>query len=182
MLVARGCPGAKTETRSWLIMKTQMTLPLLFLTLLPLFSAPQLASAYYDPGVQRWINRDPIQERGFEVLRGMLKAPLQRYLPVGEFAEGQDLYRFVRNDPIQHLDEFGLYGILPPGVPFPAVPPGPGIPCDLPCQNEMNAVVTIAAAGVQVCAISPGTLCRFLLAAELVAANNLSKCLKGYGM
>ena len=37
-----------------------------FLTLLAVLSGPHLASAYYDPGVQRWINRDPLEEPGFE--------------------------------------------------------------------------------------------------------------------
>ncbi len=37
--------------------------PLLWaLALLALLFAPDLATAYYDPGVQRWINRDPRQE------------------------------------------------------------------------------------------------------------------------
>ena len=31
-------------------------------TLLALLSVGQMASAYYDPGVQRWINRDPLGE------------------------------------------------------------------------------------------------------------------------
>jgi hypothetical protein len=41
-------------------MKTQIKPIIWFLTLLALFSAPRLASGYYDPGVQRWVNRDPL--------------------------------------------------------------------------------------------------------------------------
>jgi hypothetical protein len=41
-------------------MKTQMKPMIWSLALLALFSTPHLASAYYDPGVQRWINRDPL--------------------------------------------------------------------------------------------------------------------------
>ncbi len=37
----------------------------LFLSLLLLLPAAR-SSAYYDPGVQRWINRDPAIEPGFE--------------------------------------------------------------------------------------------------------------------
>ena len=45
------------------------------------------ASAFYDPGLQRWINRDPIEEEG-----------------------GINLYAFVDNDPLQQLDPWGLCG------------------------------------------------------------------------
>jgi RHS repeat-associated protein len=40
---------------------------------------------YYDPVLQRWLNRDPIQERG-----------------------GINLYQFARNNPLRHYDSFGL--------------------------------------------------------------------------
>ena len=43
------------------------------------------ASAFYDPGLQRWINRDPIQEEG-----------------------GMNLMRFANNDPVAVIDAFGL--------------------------------------------------------------------------
>ena len=49
-------------------MKTQMKGSLRFLTLVALFSVPRLASAYYDPGVQRWINRDPMSDRASGLL------------------------------------------------------------------------------------------------------------------
>src|ERR1041384_8821384 len=45
----------------------------------------QVASAYYDPGSQRWLNRDPVGERG-----------------------GRNLYNYSRNSPIQLTDAFGL--------------------------------------------------------------------------
>jgi len=41
-------------------MKTQSKALVWTLALLALLSATNLASAYYDPGVQRWINRDPL--------------------------------------------------------------------------------------------------------------------------
>jgi hypothetical protein len=69
-------------------MKTQMNPMILLLTLLVLFSAPQLASAYYDPGVQRWINRDPIDEEG-----------------------GVNLYQYVLNAPVNAVDIRGLAGV-----------------------------------------------------------------------
>jgi hypothetical protein len=67
--------------------------PILRLLYLALFAAPNLASAHYDPGVQRWINRDPVQEHG-----------------------GGHLYRFVGNNPGAWIDACGL-GLLDPGGP-----------------------------------------------------------------
>ena len=67
-------------------------------TLLALLSASHLARAYYDPGTQRWINRDPLGDPGFELLR-------QRGL---RMTLDPNAYRFVQNDPVDHLDELGL--------------------------------------------------------------------------
>lgn len=46
----------------------------------------------------KWLNRDPIAEIGFELLRG--RRPLHK--------TDADLYEFVRNDPIQFVDSYGL--------------------------------------------------------------------------
>jgi hypothetical protein len=53
-----------TEKRIERIMKTRTKPLLLALAFLAVLSAPNLASAYYDPGIQRWINRDPLAEGG----------------------------------------------------------------------------------------------------------------------
>jgi RHS repeat-associated protein len=42
---------------------------------------------WYDPNLQRWLNQDPIGERG-----------------------GLNLYRFVNNDPVNKIDRLGLWG------------------------------------------------------------------------
>ena len=60
--------------------------PILVLALL-LLTWLQTAFAYYDPGVQKWLNRDPIQERG-----------------------GVNLYAFVANAPPNAVDQNGLVG------------------------------------------------------------------------
>jgi len=57
------------------------------------------ALAFYDPGVQRWINRDPLGELGFEILGGGA---------VGVPADGPNLYGFVGNSPTYEVDAFGL--------------------------------------------------------------------------
>ena len=68
--------------------------------LLPLLAlSAQSVSAFYDPSLGRWINRDPIQERG-----------------------GLDLYIFNHNSPIQTYDAFGLIAPIPGGGYTP--PPG----------------------------------------------------------
>ena len=63
-------------------------------TLLALLSVGQMASAYYDPGVQRWINRDPVEEHG-----------------------GLNLFRFAANDPLDRVDVRGLLVAPPPTMP-----------------------------------------------------------------
>ena len=66
-------------------MKAQLRPPLWALSLLALLSTANLASAYYDPGVQRWINRDPMTEDG-----------------------DLNLYRFVGNTVPNAVDAKGL--------------------------------------------------------------------------
>jgi RHS repeat-associated protein len=61
----------------------------------------QCGRCFYDPGLQRWLNRDPIGELG-----------------------GLNLYTFARNDSVDKYDAFGL---LPP-VDIPGQPGWPGFP------------------------------------------------------
>jgi RHS repeat-associated protein len=83
-------------------MKRQMKPMVRLVTLLILVFLPHLASAYYDPGVQRWINRDPVGEPGFEAVRGQGQA---------EPAADQNQYVFVGNNPVASADPLGLeYG------------------------------------------------------------------------
>lgn len=57
------------------------------------------ASAFYDAGLGRWINRDPIGERGFEKLRRADEINMS----------GRDNpYLFVENSPIAYIDVHGL--------------------------------------------------------------------------
>ena len=100
-------------------MKTQIRLLLGFLTVLAMLSGPRLASAYYDPGVQRWINRDPIGELG-----------------------GVNLYTFVSNKPLALVDTFGLAGrppTPPPQPPFLYWPPNVGGNCSSAQQSLCSA-------------------------------------------
>ena len=55
------------------------------------FGIVEVANAFYDPGLQRWINRDPIQEEG-----------------------GINLYQPVNNDHVNSVDVFGLSSLCNP--------------------------------------------------------------------
>lgn len=91
------------------IMKSSVT-SLLFLLLL-LLPIPR-ASAYYDPGVQRWVNRDPINEPGFEALPRRTGAVV-----LMGATQSPSLFTFVGNRPVRGLDTFGLQMV---GLPFPS--------------------------------------------------------------
>ncbi|HOC57000.1 MAG TPA: hypothetical protein PKI20_15390 [Verrucomicrobiota bacterium] len=77
---------------------------MLFLVLLP----AERASAYYDPGVQRWINRDPIDDIA------MRAALFQRQVAVlGRGHKALDVrnntFCYAGNDPADRVDPCGLY-------------------------------------------------------------------------
>ena len=57
---------------------------------------------FYNPGWGRWINRDPIGEAG-----------------------GSNLYAMVGNDPINVIDDYGLF--VPAAAPIVATPVGAGV-------------------------------------------------------
>jgi RHS repeat-associated protein len=55
---------------------------------------------FYDPGLQRWMNRDPIQDEGFSV---------SSHEEVSTRASAElNLYGFVNNDPLNKRDPLGL--------------------------------------------------------------------------
>lgn len=64
--------------------------PFLFSILLFL-SVIQQAAAVYDPTVGRWLSRDP--------------------LPSAEILQGTNLYAYVRENPINSTDRYGLFGV-----------------------------------------------------------------------
>jgi uncharacterized protein RhaS with RHS repeats len=108
----------------------------LILGLLLLLAAwPHRASAYYDPGVQRWVNRDPIADAGFQVTRSRApRAPGGKPNPHG----------FVGNTPVNNLDSLGLEVWGGKGVPPPA-PLNDPCPCGEPAA-QIRAVGPLDAA------------------------------------
>ncbi len=65
----------------------------MLLALLVYFSSLSTVSAFYDPGSQRWLNRDPIGEGG-----------------------GVNLYAYVGNDPVNEADPEGMSSLYEPGM------------------------------------------------------------------
>jgi RHS repeat-associated protein len=62
---------------------------------------------FYDPVLQRWLNRDPLGEPGYEVALGAWPAKAIHVLPLGELIEDINLYRCVNNDQIDNVDTDG---------------------------------------------------------------------------
>jgi RHS repeat-associated protein len=64
---------------------------------------------YYDPNLQRWVNRDPFRETGFEVAISQSQTQSGR---IGLVAErgNPNLFAFLHNRPVNDLDAFGLCG------------------------------------------------------------------------
>jgi RHS repeat-associated protein len=67
---------------------------------------------FYDPNLQRWLDRDPIEESG-----------------------GMNLYELCKDNPICYVDLYGkqLVIIIPPNLP--TQPTSPSSPTPVPCDN-----------------------------------------------
>jgi RHS repeat-associated protein len=63
---------------------------------------------FYDPNLQRWLNRDPLGEIGFEVTRDGLSLVLLQVMYIDAISGESDLYDFVRNSPTAMFDSLGL--------------------------------------------------------------------------
>lgn len=64
-----------------------------------LLSVSQLASAFYDPTLSRWLNRDPSFDLGFRDLPHI----------TSRSSYGQGLYSFLDNRVVNSIDSYGLY-------------------------------------------------------------------------
>ena len=93
-------------------MKTKANILLIVATLIAYWLGLGNASAFYDPGAQRWLNRDPIGEKG-----------------------GKDLFVYVKNGPVNRVDPLGLYGNPVSGPGGPVGPSGPDLPPMPPIPN-----------------------------------------------
>ena len=80
------------------------------------------ARAFYDPGIQRWLNRDPLMDAGSTVFDQMSQRTSSKLFRHEQ--RQPNGYEFVNNAPVIQFDLFGLWS---PGLPY-NVPPGPA--CD----------------------------------------------------
>ena len=69
--------------------------------ILGLWGCAYPAAAYYDPGVQRWVNRDPFADYGFQELLSDNLSTWRRH-------DNGNLYTFADNAPSLYIDAFGL--------------------------------------------------------------------------
>jgi hypothetical protein len=77
------------------------------------------ASAFYDPSMQRWLNRDPLGEPGFQIITSRHTSLLELGALLNQNL-GKNLYEFVLNSPADRVDIFGLNvwdGPTGPGTP-----------------------------------------------------------------
>ncbi|HEV2456205.1 MAG TPA: RHS repeat-associated core domain-containing protein, partial [Verrucomicrobiae bacterium] len=79
---------------------------------------------FYDAGLQRWPNRDPLSNQGFMVI--LKRHPIDQFAQVAFTAVGDDshtgIYDFVNSDPIYRYDYLGLDNCKPPCTSAPPLP------------------------------------------------------------
>ena len=75
---------------------------------------------WYSPELQRWLNQDPLGERGFQVLierKPFERKPFVEVVQTTEISPDEiNLYCFVRNNPVCRRDAFGLQATKPPNA------------------------------------------------------------------
>ena len=80
---------------------------LFFSTMLPF----QAAYAFYDPSLGRWLNRDPVNEPGAQLVRNIQTAEgVTTEMPshwINRTSDKENLFVFVHNDPINLVDPWG---------------------------------------------------------------------------
>jgi RHS repeat-associated protein len=95
-------------------MKPQIIQLRCWLVLFSLAASLQITLGYYDPSNQRWINRDPLNEPGFEV----------RTEASSEHEMARNRFTFTENNPMTQVDATGLAPSIPKKVFFFPCPPG----------------------------------------------------------
>jgi RHS repeat-associated protein len=91
---------------------------------------------FYDPNLQRWRNRDPAAEPGFEAVRTAIPAAWRQFVPPGESLQMPNLYAPFQNSPINGADALGLFPVPCPnawvaGCAFLCYPNLPATACDV---------------------------------------------------
>jgi hypothetical protein len=84
-------------------MKSKKSVALFFITLIFYWVGLCNASAFYDPGAQRWLNRDPIDNEGFQTLKDSNSNLLN-----DDAHNNVNLFGYINNNGIDNSDDFGL--------------------------------------------------------------------------
>jgi RHS repeat-associated protein len=64
---------------------------------------------FHEPNLQRWLNRDPFGERGFQVLSHGSRSRLdRRFRRIGDTTLDGNQWTFVSNNPLRYVDRWGL--------------------------------------------------------------------------
>ncbi len=94
---------------------TTLSLSKYFIVLATILSfGSATAFAYFDPGLQRWINRDPIEENGFESIRNCDPSQKRLLYYIADIQISRNMYAYVNDNPISLTDYLGLAsGYLP---------------------------------------------------------------------
>lgn len=93
---------------------------------------------YYSAESGRWVNRDPVTERGSK----LVISHAFRTNPTRKISDERNLSLFVRNDPVSVFDPTGLM----------ATPPAPAPPSSDPCEvAEKKLKIPIDEGGALVC-------------------------------
>jgi hypothetical protein len=92
--------------------RTHLIAALLGIVALGVFAAD--ASAMYHPGMGRFLQRDPGAGSAMRIGVGGA-APVGRFVPrdptgTNQYADGMNVYQYVRSNPITHVDPDGLWG------------------------------------------------------------------------
>lgn len=123
--------------------KTRRLRSLLALVLFGLTSSLTSVHAWYDPGVQRWVNRDPLGDESRTELNGHRNFIVARI----RLSSDRNLYQFVYNSPVGVNDPDGRVPIEGPVV----MPGMRGFPqCPAPCGKLCRAACWAAAAAASV--------------------------------
>jgi RHS repeat-associated protein len=120
---------------------------------------------FYDPNLQRWINRDPIADLGFQSIKTRT---------TGRFhSRGWPLYPYAFNSPMRFFDAFGLAAQGGPVIEPPTLPPSLGGGGNGPLCAALAAAAIAAWAAA---AANPNDINLAITAGELSAAFEAAGC------
>ena len=146
---------------------------------------------FYNSGLERWLNQDPIMEEGFLTIAMARphKHPYLYYFSPKFFSQDSNPFEFVENAPVNLYDYWGLTGRgygpgdpapKPPPFPYPPAPPRPprGNPhqchTKADCDKQFDHCVTaaiLACGAVTVATIEAPPASAILTALCMASAN-----------